>query len=70
MRHRTRSNPGQTPVKPGAPLPQGLYLNADVAIKILNIDYDDPESFSFETLARFKSEVTRMGWQKAGKAGT
>lgn len=36
---------------------QGLYLNADVAIKILNIDYDDPSSFSFETLLRFKSEV-------------
>lgn len=36
---------------------QGTYLNAQVAIKVLNIDYDDPAGLSAETLLRFKAEV-------------
>ena len=36
---------------------QGLYLNAQVAIKVLNVDYDDPAGLSAETLLRFKAEV-------------
>lgn len=36
---------------------QGVYLNAQVAIKVLNVDYDDPAGLSAETLLRFKAEV-------------
>jgi serine/threonine protein kinase len=32
-------------------------MNAEVAIKVINIDYDDPMGFSLETLVRFKNEV-------------
>ena len=48
--------PGQTPPHQERSPPRASPP-APPAIKVLNIDYDDPSSFSFETLLRFKSEV-------------
>jgi hypothetical protein len=33
------------------------WCSPQVAIKVLNIDYDDPAGLSVETLLRFKAEV-------------
>jgi hypothetical protein len=33
------------------------HTHLQVAIKVLNIDYDDPAGLSAETLLRFKAEV-------------
>jgi hypothetical protein len=51
--------PNHSPAHPLPPActPHALITHTQVAIKVLNIDYDDPAGLSAETLLRFKAEV-------------